>query len=190
MTPSTDSTAETAATTSKRLLGWTFVELMRTMTPELPEEPTAEQVGAWVGLVELVQDEEFRRSMRWMVEHQAAERTAGDPTGLHHDLTDYVRDNVDRAVDAGVDPGSVEAARILDDLVSRDAATFGRTDSPEHRQTLQRRLEIAHDPRAERYMQLLCTLYGWPLTRWLALVFAWFRRALEQYTGAAGRIAP
>ena len=51
-----------------------FVEMLRAATPELPEDPTPEQVQAWVELADLVQDRDFRASVRRMAEHQAADR--------------------------------------------------------------------------------------------------------------------
>jgi hypothetical protein len=44
------------------------------MTPELPDDPGAEQVQAWAELAELSQDPDFRTSMRRMARDEAAER--------------------------------------------------------------------------------------------------------------------
>ncbi|WP_155368706.1 hypothetical protein [Catellatospora vulcania] len=63
------------------------VAMLRTTMPELPDDPSAEQVEAWVDLAELVQDPGFKASIRRMAEFQAAERVDGDPGGLHHELT-------------------------------------------------------------------------------------------------------
>lgn len=45
--------------------------------PELPDEPTPEQVEAWVELAELVRDPDFRGRIRQMAEAGAAERERG-----------------------------------------------------------------------------------------------------------------
>ncbi|MBB5918833.1 hypothetical protein BJY24_007745 [Nocardia transvalensis] len=66
--------------------------------PDLPEDPTAEQVEAWMDLVRLVQDDDFRAAVRRMAEYQARERADGDTTGLHHELTGTVREDVGRAL--------------------------------------------------------------------------------------------
>jgi hypothetical protein len=55
--------------------------------PELSDDPTPEQVDAWVELAELVQDPDFKASVRRAAEHQAADRADGDQSGLHHELT-------------------------------------------------------------------------------------------------------
>jgi len=49
--------------------------------PELPDDPSPEQVDAWVELAGLVQDPDFKASVRRMAELQATERAAGEPSG-------------------------------------------------------------------------------------------------------------
>jgi hypothetical protein len=66
--------------------------MLRTATPDLPDEPTTEQVEAWIELAELVPDADFAASIRRMAEHPAADRADGDRTGLHPRLTEQIRD--------------------------------------------------------------------------------------------------
>jgi DNA-binding transcriptional MerR regulator len=160
-----------------------FVELLRAVTPELPDDPTPEQVRAWVELAQLVQDRDFRASVRRMAEFQAAERADGDRTGLHEDLSAFVRDTVSRAIDGGIAPESPEALPVLGALLEGYTRTFGAVDSAEYRASLLRRLEVADDPRTERYWQLLGTVNGWPAQPSLAPVFAWFVGALRAHPG-------
>ncbi|MGW0203279.1 MerR family transcriptional regulator, partial [Nonomuraea sp. NPDC003201] len=51
-----------------------FAGIMRSMTPELPDDPSPEQVEAWVELAELAQDPDFRAAVRRTVARHAAER--------------------------------------------------------------------------------------------------------------------
>ncbi|WP_327680383.1 MerR family transcriptional regulator [Kitasatospora sp. NBC_00458] len=162
-----------------------FVAMMRAAVPELPEDPSAEQVDAWVELGELVQDEDFRAAVRRMAAHQAAERAAGDDTGLHTALTETVRAAVTAALAGGVAPGSPAADAVVDALTAEYAATFGRPDGAPLRAWLLDRLEIADDPRAGRYWSLLGTINGWPAQESLDEVFAWFTAALRARTGTA-----
>lgn len=157
-----------------------LVGLLRSTMPDLPGEPTVAQVEAWIELAELVQDAGFRDSVRRMAEHQAAERSDGDRTGLHHELTNHVRDRVTAAVTAGVEPSSAAATVIVAELVADYARTFGRSDSPEYRATLLTRLQVANDPRVDRYWHLISIVNGWPTAPSLAPVFDWFIRALRQ----------
>jgi hypothetical protein len=72
-------------------------ERMRTMAVDLPDEPTPEQVDAWVELAELLQDPAFRAHMRAVAESDAAGRS--------------------RDACRGVAPKSPEAERILRELI-------------------------------------------------------------------------
>ncbi len=161
-----------------------MVELLRSSMPELPEDATPEQVEAWLELVELVQDTGFRAAVRRMAEYQAAQRADGDTTGLHHDLTETVRDEVGRALSAGIAPDSERAGGIVATLTARYAETFGKADDDQLKRWILERLEIADDARVTRYWQLVATINGWPPLPDLHPVFSWFGRALSA-TGSA-----
>ena len=120
-----------------------------------------------------------------MAEYQAAERDAGDRTGLHHDLSDYVRQRVAAALTAGIDPAGNAAAPILDDLVARYAETFQTPDTPTYRNALLGRLEITNDPRTERYVTLLHVINGWPTQPSLSPIFDWFTCALRSHANSS-----
>ncbi|WP_031512553.1 MerR family transcriptional regulator [Streptomyces sp. NRRL F-5123] len=158
-----------------------FVAMMRAAMPELPDDPAPPQIEAWVELAELTQDPDFRASVRRMAEYQAAERATGDTTGLHHELTEAVRDVVTRALDDGTTPDSPAAAPVVAGLTARYARTFGRPDDTALRRWLLTRLDVASDPRAEHYWQLLSVINGWPQQPPLTPVFAWFAAALRAH---------
>jgi DNA-binding transcriptional MerR regulator len=160
-----------------------LVDLVRAATPDLPDDATADQVEAWIELAELTQDPDFRTSVRRMAEYQAAERAEGDTTGLHHELTALVRERIGQAVAAGIDPGSPAADPIIADLAAQYATTFDKPDDPALREWLWRRLEVAADPRVERYWRLLATINRWPEPESLGPVFDWFLRALRSRLG-------
>ncbi|MGY2029409.1 MerR family transcriptional regulator [Nocardia gipuzkoensis] len=158
-----------------------MVELLRASMPELPDDPTPEQVEAWMELVELVQDNDFRTAVRRMAEYQAKERAEGDTTGLHHDLTRTVCEEVGRALAAEIAPDSASAADIVDTLTARYAETFGRADDDQLRRWVLERLAVANDPRVARYWQLVAIINGWPPLPDLGPVFTWFGQALHTY---------
>ncbi len=54
---------------------------MREMAVDLPDDPTSEQVDAWVELAELIQDPRFRARMRRVAEFNAAGRGPETPAG-------------------------------------------------------------------------------------------------------------
>jgi DNA-binding transcriptional MerR regulator len=108
--------------------------------------------------------------------------------GLRHDLTETVRDSVGRALDAGIAPASAAAAPVVDALTARYAETFSRADDADLRHWLLTRLEIAGDPRAERYRHLLAVINGWPVPPSLAPVFTWLTEALRTPTPRQSRV--
>ena len=158
-----------------------LVELLRQSLPDLPDDPTPEQVDAWVELAELVQDPDFRAGVRRAAEHQATERANGDQTGLHHELTAHVRDRVEEALAARIDPASPAAGVVVDELARRYGEVFGDTDSSQFRARMLTRIQVGGDPRVERYWQLLAIINGWPEPPSLAPIFAWFAEALQQH---------
>ncbi|MEU6866830.1 MerR family transcriptional regulator [Streptomyces sp. NPDC046876] len=167
-----------------------FVAMMRSAMPELPEDPTTEQVEAWVELAELCQDADFRASVRRMAEMQAADRAGGDTGALHHELNEAVRDRIAEALAAGILPTSAEALPVTQALTALYAHAFARADDGDLRRWLLARLEAAADPRAERYWQLLATVNGWPPVASLAPVFTWFIEALRSGEQPRGEDGP
>jgi DNA-binding transcriptional MerR regulator len=154
-----------------------FAERIRRGRPDLPDDPTPEQVEAWIELAELVRDEDFRRSLRSMAERQAGERAASrdtSPDGGWNAIAQRVLERAGGALEAGVDPASPQAQAVVDELAPAFAPA-AEADGPEHRARLAERLAAGTDPRAERYWQLLSKINGWaeiptatPAWEWLA----------------------
>lgn len=117
----------------------------RTMTPELPDDPTPEQVDAWVELAELAMDLGFRESMRRMADHFTP--------GLRKDPVAEIRDLVAPAMAAGLSPSDSEYGEQIRPHVDR--------------------LRAANDPRRDRYMRLLAIVNGWPPPQDLGPALDW-----------------
>ncbi|WP_067821088.1 MerR family transcriptional regulator [Actinomadura kijaniata] len=165
-----------------------FADRMRAAVPELPDDPTPEQVEAWVELAELVQDPGFRASVRRMAEYQHSEMERGDDTGealrSHNgELMDLVQRRAGAAREAGLAPASPEAAAVVDEVVTGFAAAAGRDDDPAFRAELLERCEIGNDPRTERYWRLLGVINGWPEFPELSPAYSWFVEALRARVG-------
>jgi DNA-binding transcriptional MerR regulator len=131
--------------------------------PELPDDPSAEQVEAWIELAELVTDRAFRARMRQVTE-------IGVEIQNDRALVDVglAQEEAEAARQRGVPPGSAEAARIVAQILA---------DTPARRQRAEMlaQLETATDPRIERYWQLTTIISGagpfhspLPALRWLA----------------------
>ncbi|MFG2024612.1 MerR family transcriptional regulator [Streptomyces sp. NPDC048825] len=159
-----------------------FAGVMRSMTPELPDNPEAEQVQAWVELAELSLDPDFRAGVRRMVEDQLAEQARSDTMGPRRDIAAAVRDQASPALTAGIDPASPQADPIVAAFTAHYAHLLGRPDDVELRRRLATRLESVNDPRRERYLQLLAVVNGWPAPESLAQVFDWSVQALRVRT--------
>ncbi|WP_035858851.1 MerR family transcriptional regulator [Cryptosporangium arvum] len=121
-----------------------FAGVRRSLTPSLPDDPTPEQIDAWVELVTLAQDPDFRAYLRSLAEQHAADREPG---------------SVPR-------PDAVAVARSItppdaDRIATAYADVLGEPDTPELRHRLLARLELADDPRRYRYERLLAVVNGW-----------------------------
>jgi DNA-binding transcriptional MerR regulator len=146
--------------------------------PELPDEPTPEQVEAWVELAELVRDPDFRARIRGMAEAGAAEREQAEAIDgeAMRAAAALVAERGGAALDAGIEPGSEEAEPIVAEIVAAFGAgtSAGEADRADRaregrrardaafRAKLADRFEQGADPRAERYWQLLAVINGWP----------------------------
>lgn len=137
---------------------------MRRTTPELPDDPSAEQVDAWVELAELVQDPGFRQRIRGMAERGSQARAAaaassgpldeGERQAGAADFAARVQEHASAALGQGIDPGSAEGAAVLDRIL-------GGTPDDQRRAQLLDQLEAGTDARAERYWQLMGIINGW-----------------------------
>lgn len=156
-----------------------FAGIARSLTPELPENPTAEQVEAWIELAELCQDADFRAAVRRLAERYVRPAAQGDRPGPRRDLVAALRDLAGPALAAGVGPASAEAGPVVAALLAECAATLGRPVGEEVRRHLLEQLESAQDPRWERYLRLLAVVNGWPAPESLAPVLDWSLRALR-----------
>lgn len=163
-----------------------FAGVMRSMTPELPDDPEAEQVQAWVELAELSLDPEFRASVRQLAEEQVVEqgalRARGDTAGPRRDIAAVVRDQVGPALAAGIDPASPRADPFVSAFTAHYARLLSRPDDVDLRRRLAARLESVNDPRRERYLRLLAVVNGWSAPESLAPALDWSVQALRVRT--------
>jgi DNA-binding transcriptional MerR regulator len=124
---------------------------MRTLPAELPEDPTPEQVGAWLELARLVADPAFADRVREMA-LAGAGATPEEPDALGADAGRMVSLGR-RALASAVVPGSPAAEALVVEWLGEGA---GR------RRQVADRLATFTDARVERYWQLLGVLNGWP----------------------------
>jgi DNA-binding transcriptional MerR regulator len=131
---------------------------LRQATPNLPDDPTPEQVDAWVELAELVQDPGFRRGVRALAVYSGQRAQGPGGQDEPHDAVGLARRIVQHAGaarEAGVAPEGAEGAEVLDRILGGSPDTRRRAE-------LLRQLELVTDPRGERYWQLLGAINRWP----------------------------
>ncbi|SOE64971.1 DNA-binding transcriptional regulator, MerR family [Streptomyces sp. OV198] len=124
-------------------------ERMRSTAVDLPQEPTPEQVDAWVELAEMVQDPEFRAQMRTVVEFNAADQDHAAAAGRSLWFPMRMLQLATEARARGIAPESPEAAALLREVLGDGdpAAVLAR-------------MESASNDRLARYRELLSTVKG------------------------------
>jgi DNA-binding transcriptional MerR regulator len=152
----------------------TFEAGMRSAKPTLPDDPSPEQLEAWLELAELVRDKDFRARIRAMSETHSAERAEGksmDPTWP--DVKDRWQDWTTRAT-AALTAGESPSSPAGQALAAEVAAAFGVSPAEAADQ-----VASGTDAQAERYWQLMAVINGWP--QWPAQVPAaeWITAALR-----------
>jgi DNA-binding transcriptional MerR regulator len=126
---------------------------LRIGAPDLPDDPTADQIAAWVELVELLRDPDYVESSRRMAQRARADEAKPDDG---HDAVAAVREHAGAAVRAGVSPGSSEALAVIERV---EALTPAETID---RLGLAERLETFTDRRTFRYWTLVGIVNSWP----------------------------
>lgn len=163
-----------------------FEQRMRSAMPDLPPDPSTEQVEAWVELAELIGQPEFRRRARQMAQRASAERAgagdgppAGDAGPNAGDMANLVATKAGDALAAGMDPASADAEAVVAELVAPYAQARGTADGPELRRWILETIDTFADRRVERYWQLLGLINGWPPIPSVVPAWEWFAAALR-----------
>ncbi|MBC2869241.1 helix-turn-helix domain-containing protein [Streptomyces mexicanus] len=146
-------------------------ERTRSLGADLPDDPTPEQVDAWVELAELLQDPDFRAAMRKMIEFNAADRAPGSPAGSSMWFLRRLVDLVGAARDRGVAPTDPEADAVLTELLGAD------TD----RAAVLRRIDLGNE--VARYRELTAVIKGEQEPPAYREEFAWVVAALKAWPG-------
>ena len=149
---------------------------MRTGIPELPEDPTPEQVAAWVELAALLRDPDFVASSRRMAQRALAQRAGPDPDQFQ--VSQAVGEIAGPAARAGTDPASAEALAVVERLEALGP------QPPEARAAASTRIEAFTDRRVGRYWTLVGVINGWPPGQAPADVtdaWEWYGQALRAH---------
>ncbi|MEU3272749.1 MerR family transcriptional regulator [Saccharomonospora sp. NPDC006951] len=159
-----------------------FYARMRSAKPELPDDPSPEQLDAWLDFAELVRDPDFRTLIRSWGREQADRRAQGQGTNPYSEAeqrnwTSWI-ERARSGAEAGLSPDSAEARALADEVV-RKSLERGETDSPAYRAELADKMMAGADPRAERYWQLLAVINGWPPIQSSHEAMVWLTTAIR-----------
>ncbi|MFI6810674.1 MerR family transcriptional regulator [Streptomyces luteogriseus] len=143
---------------------------LRFPAAKLPDDPTPEQVDAWVELAELIQDPGFRAQMRQMIEFNAADRGPGAPAGSSLWFMSRLVSLAGDARRRGISPDAPEADEVLRGLL-------GGTD----RAAVLERLTAASNVRVARYRELQAIVNGLDPQPTYDEEFVWVVAALEAH---------
>ncbi|MBT2376300.1 MerR family transcriptional regulator [Streptomyces sp. ISL-111] len=141
---------------------------MRTYSIELPDDPTPEQVDAWIELAELVRDPGFRTRLRTWMELNTPVPGQGRPPGASIWWARQIVQTVAEVRRGGVAPEEVAAAEVLSEL-------FGDAD----RAAVLRSLEAGIEAGAERYRRLVARVRGQASSPDATKELEWLARALR-----------
>ncbi|EFE66979.1 LOW QUALITY PROTEIN: MerR-family transcriptional regulator, partial [Streptomyces viridosporus ATCC 14672] len=145
---------------------------LRFAAADLPDDPTPEQVDAWVELAELIQDPEFRTTMRRMIESNAADRGPDVPAGTSLWFMSRLVRLAGDALEEGLAPDSPQAAGVLRALV-------GDADPA----AVLERLVPATNARLVRYRELSALVNGLEPPSSHEAEFGWVVAALRARVG-------
>lgn len=146
--------------------------MIEASVPPLPDDPSPEQVDAWVAMAEILSDPGFLEAM------QAQARETWKPG---FDAAAYKR-AADRMVaeSHGLAPESEAARDVVQRCIEGFAAAMGRTADHAFRAELRARFE-AQDPRAMRYWELVTILRGGPKPDDQTAQWRWFIAASRHH---------
>ncbi|WP_184728942.1 MerR family transcriptional regulator [Saccharopolyspora phatthalungensis] len=156
-----------------------FTEWLRKAKPNLPADPTTEQLEAWIELAELVRDPDFRRAVRALYQEHSDRRDAGESMAVAapEDARKWwaITDEARISAESGVSPESTEARALVERVMVLTTEGWGQPDSAEFRRSLAEDYEKRTDERMSRYWELLAIINDWPkhpvtteANRWLA----------------------
>ncbi|GGN15859.1 MerR family transcriptional regulator [Lentzea pudingi] len=146
---------------------------VRDLRIDLPEDPTPDQVNAWIELAELVQDPDFRTRLATFLALNTPAPGQQAPPGATIWWARQVVNNVAEAREKGIDPGDPGAAELISTMF-RDADLSAVLAS----------LEAGIDAGAERYRRLVSRVRGGHTVPDATEDLRWLATALRAVTDA------
>jgi len=147
---------------------------LRQGAPELPDDPTTDQIAAWVELAELLRDPDYIEISRRMA--QRGREQNAQPDGGHEAVA-AVGEHAGAAIAAGIDPRTPEALEVIERIEALTPG--GRGD----RAQIAEQIEAFTDARVFNYWALVAIINDWPSTEpaahGTAEAWQWYARTLR-----------
>ena len=153
-------------------------EKLRIGAPDLPDDPTPDQVAAWVELAELLRDPDYIAASRRMAERARAD--GPEPDVAQFEVGKAVGEQAGTALRNGIDPDSPAALAVVERI---EAMAPGEA---EERLKAADRIDAFTDRRVARYWTLVGIVNGWPQTNVptpdsLIDAWEWYAKALRAH---------
>lgn len=126
-------------------------------TPELPDDPSAEQIEAWIELSKMLNDENFQGAFRASVKDADSNRKLDFDAFMENYVE--IRRRAREAIEAGVEPESDVGAAIAGDELAARAKTWRQACDDSFLAREARRI-FQHQPNLKRFRELLMKLRG------------------------------
>ena len=154
-------------------------QMVDASSPELPDDPTPEQIEAWIELHGIITDPDFIESARtnarevWTQEfdHNA-----------YATASSAIMAKAQAARDRGVSPSSDEAGAIVREWLEVTATSMKRQPDAAFMRECRERMK-RHDPRASRYWELVAILRGSEGAERHTQAWAWVVEATHLHLG-------
>ena len=141
--------------------------------PDLPPQPTPDQLDAWLELAALLADTDFRDRIRRMVSEAHRAPQPQSPLDLSALFDAALRADAD-----GVVPEDPAADALVARFVAAHEPVVG--GGPDAGRRTLEHIERYDDPRARRYWELVARIHGWSEQVWpQAQAFDWLARAMR-----------
>lgn len=154
--------------------GWTKT-MVDAIAPNLPDDPTPEQLDAWIELSEILADPSFVATMR---EASRQTWTQEFDTVLYQRISDATVAAAREAMTAGEANTSERARAIAERFVVDSAPCWKREPDAAFRAELKARF-ANHDARASRIWELVATMKGSPATASKVAEWTWLVNAIK-----------
>jgi murein L,D-transpeptidase YcbB/YkuD len=147
--------------------------MVEASVPDLPDDPTSEQLDAWIELTTILDDPSFVASMR----AQATDFWSKDVdvAALQRSHAEFGRVASDARA-RGVDPTSEEAWTLVRGLIAKTAAAVGLDETK-----MTERMRQQYDRRAERYWELVAIMRGAPKPEGQLADYQWLGAAMRHH---------